>query len=279
MSQNIDYTWVSEVQEAQNYQSQFGSLLAQGLNTAPVELAAGVKACCQHVHPVSKTMLAPTELKVIQTDFKAFKVAAQTQKEVGVMPMKVAAIATLVANQNNLQVSDQEVVVAAVQKIVEAGTVKEAETQIKTAFREIKAQHQQVFVSNVTTAVKESAVAVGFSKIDVQQPKEGMVRVVATNATGQNLIAEIDSAKQVDIRAELVGFNDGSCGKVMRAFDDEMVKRGIKTQSKVQKATNGVPQMPYAKAMTKARRRSRSFTDEKTVGQEGAVNTITINHK
>ena len=224
-------------------------------------------------------MLAPSGLKVIQADFKAFKEIAQTQKEAGAMPIKVAAIATLVANQNNLHVSDQDVVAEAVQKIIEAGTVKETETQIKSAFREIKAQHQQVFVDNVTTAVKESAMAVGFSMVAVQPPQDGMVRVVATNASGQNLIAEIDSKKQVDIRAELVGFTDGSCGKVMREFDDEMVKRGVKTKSKVQRATNGVPQMPYAKAMTKVRRRRRSFADEKTVNQEGTVNTITINHE
>ena len=121
--------------------------------------------------------------------------------------------------------------------------------------------------------------AVGFNEVVVQQPQGGLVRVVATNPAGQNLVAEIDSAKQVDIHAELVGFTDGSCSKVMRAFDDEMVKRGIKTQSKVQKATNGVPQMPYAKAITKARRSRRSFKEETAVSQEGAANTITINHK
>ena len=105
-----------------------------------------------------------------------------------------------------------------------------------------------------------------------------IIRIIATNSAGQNLISEIDTSnKQVDIRTELIGYTDGSCEHVIRAFDDELSVRGITTKVKEQKATKGVPQMPYTQKLVKSKKTvHRTFEDEQTISENKAQNIITI---
>ena len=192
--------------------------------------------------------------------------------------MKVAAIATLMNSEPNLLVSEPEVITSKLQNIIAAETPIAVESEIKMAFKEIKLQHTRMFVDNVTEAVKESAIAVGFNDIVVQQPKAGLVRVVATAPDGKNLISEIDSKKKVDIHTELVGFTDGYCKKVMESFDEALSSKGIKSKVKKMKPTCGIPQMPYAKTLAKRKSRSqlRVFEDETEVNQNEVEIKITL---
>lgn len=263
MSQELNIQRVMTVSEAQNFQLQFGSIIADALCAAPAELISAVKKCSRKKRGRSKLLLAPSELKVIQTDYEHHMAMAKHQECDQVTQLKVAAISTLVRSQENLQVSEPVAVTKMLSHIVKAETVQEVEQDIKAVFKEIKALHTQSFVTNITHAIKESAVSVGFQKISVQEPCAGLVRVVATNQTGQNLIAEVETAKQVDIRTELVGYTDGSCEKVMRAFDNELSRHGITTKYKEQKPTYGIPQLPYAKKLRKLTTiQRRSFEDE-----------------
>lgn len=276
MSQGINYQRVATVQEANNFQRGMAPIIAQIMNSAPAEVMAGVKKCCKQKHTKSTLLLAPSEMKVIQADYLHHLTVTQQQKCGKVEQMKVAAIATLVKSQDNLLVAEPEKITGKVQRIVAAETVKEVTQEIKSAFKEVKAQHTKSFVANIANAVKEAAAAIGFKEVSVQEPCSGMVRIVATNSTGQNLLAEIETQKQVDIRTELVGYTDGSCEQVMRAFDEEMSIRGITTKHKEQKATHGIPRLPYAKRLLKPRVSRRSFEDEATVQEEKPTNTITI---
>ena len=264
MSQELYQGRIATVREAQNFQRNFAPIIAQVLNAAPAEVSMGVKKCCKKKRSKTDVLLAPTELNVIQVDFEEHKCVAQQQKQPADVQLKVAALSTLVASQDNLIISEPSVITQRIQRIVAAPTVKETHKEIKAAFKAIKADHRQSFVSNVETAVKESAIAVGFKEIQVAEQTSDLVRIVGTNSTGQNLVAEIDVQEQIDIRTELIGYTDGGCKDVMRAFDDEMVKRGITAHQKEQKATNGVPQMPFAKKLAK-KRSVRSFADEQTI--------------
>lgn len=277
MSQELYYQRVATVTEANDFQREFGPVIAQIMSTAPANVVAGVKKCCKKKRVNSKTLLAPSEMKVIQADYDKHLSAAKEQKCGKVEQMKVAAIATLVKSQDNLLVSEPDVVVEKIQRIVDSDTVQEISQEIKTTFKEIKSQHSRKFVSRVSEAIKESAVAIGFKKVSVQEPHIGLVRVVATNHSGQNLIAEIATDKQVDIRTELVGFTDGSCEKVIRCFDDELSIRGITMDHKEQKATFGVPRLPYAQTLLKRRTvNNRVFYDETICNEDNTNNRITI---
>lgn len=277
MSQELYYTRVATVQETQQFQRNFGPIIAQVLNSAPIEVVTGVKKCCNKKRTKTNSVLAPTELTVIQTDFDKHIAVAQEQKHVAETQLKVAAIATLMKSQENLMVSSPSVVAESLQRIIDAPTVQETNKEIKAAFKEIKSQHTQSFASNVSVAVKESAIAVGFREVKVVQENLNLTRIVATNSSGQNLIAEIETGAQVDIRTELIGYTDGSCERVIRAFDDELSIRGITTKVKKQKATNGIPQMPYAQKLVKPRRIiPRTFDDESAVSENKAQNVITI---
>lgn len=272
MSQELYYGRVATVREAQNFQRNFAPIISQVLNTAPVEVVDGVKKSCSRKHSKSKELLAPAKLNTIQTDFNKYKIVTQGQKQVESVQLKVAAIATLVKSQENLIVSEPAIVAESIQRIVDAPTVQETNKQIKSAFREIKAQHIKSFVSNVSIAVKESAIAVGFNEVKAVEQNKDLVRIVATNSTGQNLIAEIETGKQIDIRTELIGYTDGSCERVIRAFDNELITRGITAQSKKQKATNGILHMPYVqKKIVK-----RTFKDESVISDNETYNIITV---
>lgn len=277
MSQELYYSRVSTVREARNYQREFAPVISQILNAAPIEVSYGVKKCCKKKRAKSKHLLAPTELKVIQADFDKHLAAAREQTSGDVEQLKVAAIATLVKSQDNLSVTNHDIVAEKIHHILDATTTENAEQEIKSAFLEIKTQHTQSFVSHVTQAVKDSAAAVGFTEIRVQKSQESVVRVIATNPSGQNLVAEVQTNKQVDIRTELIGFTDGSCTQVMRTFEEEMETRGISTKQKEQRATHGVPQMPYTQKMLKQKSTShRSFDEEETIHQSDSLEKITI---
>lgn len=277
MSQELYYIRVASVRETQQFQRNFGPVIAQILNSAPVEVVTGVKKCCKRKRAKTKSVLAPTELTVIQTDFDKYIAVAQEQKQVAETQLKVAAIATLVKSQENLLASSPSVVAESIQRIIDASTIQETKKEITTAFKEIKSQHTRSFASNVSVAIKESAIAVGFREVKVVQENLNLTRIIATNSSGQNLIAEINTSAQVDIRTELIGYTDGSCERVIRAFDNELSVRGITMKVKKQKAINGIPQMPFAQKLVKPRKIvQRTFADESAISENEAQNVITI---
>lgn len=223
--------------------------------------------------------MAPTELNIIQTDFEKHLIASHKQTQTENTRLKIASIATLAKSQENLMVTSPSVIAESIHRIVNAPTVKETNKEIISAFREIKEQHTLAFSRNLSIAIKESAIAVGFRKVQISEEKNmKTIRIIATNSTGQNLISEIDTSnKQVDIRTELIGYTDGSCEHVIRAFDDELSARGITTKVKEQKATKGVPQMPYTQKLVKSKKIVyRTFEDEPTISENKAQNIITI---
>ena len=276
MSQELTVTEVRTV-EAQNFQREFAPVLSQILSAAPVEVSAGVKKCCGKCHAKSNKLLAPSELKMIQTDYDRHIADVQKQNYEKVEQVKIAAIATLVQSQENLLVSEPSVVSEQIQRIVDAKTIWEINQEVRSTFKEIKVQHTKTFVANLTDAVRESALSVGFEHITVQEPRVGMTRIVGTNQIGQNIIAEIETDKQVDIHTELVGYTDGSCEKIMRKFDEELSARGITTKHKELKPTYGIPRMQYAQTLAKPKpMRRRIFEDEATMAQEKPIERITL---
>ncbi len=278
MSQIINHTGVATVNESLNFQREFAPILSTILNSAPNEITTAVKKCCCTHRAASEVLLSPNELKVIQNDFDKHMQQVQQQVTENGEQLKVAAIATLMDHQENLLVSNPQLVVESIQKIVAAEKVSDVYQEVRSTFHEIKVQHTEAFVANIRHAVEESAVAVGFKEVLVQVPSAQLVRVVATNTSGQNLVTEITNEKQVDIRTELIGFTDGSCERVMRMFDDEMVSRGISTEYKEQTPTYGIPQIPYAQKLLKpSSNKHRSFEDE-VVAEEDINDNITIKY-
>lgn len=278
MSQVIRHLGVRTINESLNFQREFAPILSDILNSAPAEVVSTAKMCCSAEHVDSNVLLSPNELKVIQRDFTKHKKKARKKVKTSSEQLKVAAIATLADYQEKLLVSSPEVVADMIQRVVAAKTEQETYQEIQSAFHEIKVQHTESFVANISHAVETSAIAVGFPKVQVQRPTAQMVRIVATNETGQNLIAEIANDKQIDIHTELIGFTDGTCEKVMRAFDDEMVLHGVTTEHKEQQPTLGVPQLPFAKRLLGCvRKKSRSFADEAIVSHDNNKDLIHIN--
>lgn len=257
------------------FQRDFAPLIADILNSAPIEVKAGVNKCIKSCHPQSSKILAPSELKVIQADFENNVIEAKKQNIVKTEQLKVAALATMVSSQDKLVMSQPAEVAEKIQNIIEATTVADVEREVRGTFKEIKTQHNQVFVSKLSEAVQGSVVDVGFNEVTVKAD-DSMVRVVGTNHIGQNLIAEISTTDTTELQAELVGFTDGSCAKVMRSFENALASRGVTAKDKQQKATHGIPQMNYAKKLVKARRKQRTFSNDTITNPDTIETTAKI---
>ena len=279
MSQEIVYSKAATISAQPSFQETLAPIITQIMSTVPLEMSDRIKHCCGQCHEKEPLLLAASKLKVINTDYKNH-LLVMAQKCDNVERLKFAALATLAKSCENLLVADREEVANRIQRIVDAGSVREVNKEIRSAFKEIKKQHTETFVSNLTRVVAEAAMSVGFKKTDIQDQHNGLVRIVGTNHTGQNLVAEIETDKDIDIHTELIGFSDGSCQRVMQAFDDAMAARGLSVEHKVQTPTLGVPQMAYAKMAQKRKETLRFFFDDETANIEKTdsllINTLTI---
>lgn len=276
MSQVINIEQVSTVQEANNFQREMGPVIAQVMCSAPIGVTAGVKKCGAKARSKSTAIMAPSKMDNIQKDFNRNLAVSRTFSNEKAEQLKVAALATLIQSQENILISKPEEIASGMQRIMDAGTIQEVSREITRTFQEIRKQHSHEFTKNVAIAVKDTAVSIGFETVAVQKPTPGMIRIVASNQSGQNLIAEIETGKKVDIRSELIGYTDGSCTKVMRAFDDGLVARGITMEHKEQKPTWGIPRLSYSKKIKAPRRAARFFAEEAVSEQadNGVIQTI-----
>lgn len=251
MSQHITYTRINTVQQnAAKFRQQLAPVISDILRTVPTEVR---RICTTEatVAAASSMLLAPSELHIIQSNFE--KNMASLKGIDSVSRLQASAISTIAGAQQQLAVSQPEIITAKFQGLTSATTVEGAKEAAKAVFAEIHRQHTGEFVRGLTEAITGSAVAIGFSNAKIQSAPN-MMRIVANNPVNQYLICEIEVGKTVDVQSELVGITDGSCSKLMQQFEAELSKRGVTASEKEQKPTHGVPQMPYAQRLIKAKK-------------------------
>lgn len=258
MSQELVYSRVNTVQQAARFSQQLVPVISEILKTAPVEVR---QKCTAMPVPVSSSdmLLAPSELTHIQSEFEHNMAALKGFENI--VRLQVSALNTITSFQSQLTVSQPKVITAGLQALISATTVNGASKAVESLFAEIRHQHTGAFVSGLTSAISGAAATIGFSNVNIVEHSSNMVRIVAKNQDSQYLISEIEVGRSVDVHSELVGITDGSCVHKMRKFEEELAKRGVTVSEKKQKATHGIPQMPFSKKIQKNKNTSNRVYD------------------
>lgn len=249
MSQELVYSRVNTVQQdATRFHQQMAPVISEILETVSVEVRQKCTAIPASVS-ASDMLLAPSELMHIQREFERNMTALKGSDNI--VRLQASALNTITSVQSQLAVSQPEVITARLQALTSATTVDGASKAVESLFAEIRHQHTGEFVSGLTTAISGAAATIGFSNVNIVEHSSNMVRIVAKNQDSQYLISEIEVGRSVDVHSELVGITDGSCAHKMRKFEEELAKRGVTVSEKKQKATQGIPQMPFSKKIQK----------------------------
>ena len=116
---------------------------------------------------------------------------------------------------------------------------------LRRGFQELETAHTKVFTAAVAHACAQASVTSGFTEITVKPlPASKGVLVVAKNKRGQALVSEISVNKlqQVNAVTEVIGLHDGTCGALIKQFNNEMKRLGVKFSTDTTRSTRGTVQ-------------------------------------
>lgn len=271
MSQENSYYQVQSIRtlRAPRYAVSVASIIKDLINTAPSNITTSVQKINRVpiTMPVNDVLKSPSSLKVLQKHFHQNLTILNRNTETGnVASLKAAAVITL--QQENLLIENKALVEQSLGDLLNANTIDQAKEKLSSTFDEIKAQHLRIFTNTLSSNIQKASSNIGFTLVETKAVNADLIRVVATNAQGHNLISEIhvDQKKNIDIISELVNITDGSCVKIMDDFNKEMETFGIVSERKERKPTGGIAQMPFAKILQKQNKAmKRQFVNEQVI--------------
>jgi hypothetical protein len=134
--------------------------------------------------------------------------------------------------------------------------VKHAEQALHKALDE---GHQHIFVHALTTACASAAIKIGFSAIEASAGPLGKIIVTAMDTTGRALVTEIhaDEHAEPTVETEVVGVADGSCNRILDAFDKALEEVGVRSAPPSRKYTGGVCDLAATRKFVASRLRPR----------------------
>ena len=281
MSEESSYTQVQRVTAINAYAESVAQILCNKKCSIPNNIAANVKIVKNLTMPHSskseKILQSPTSLKVIQKHFNrniAVLNLNNTEPAYEAVKIKTAALATL--QQENLRIENKKLVLQAINELMTATTLEQTKEKLSSAFAEIKNEHTKVFINTLSSAVRKANATIGFSQMKSETVTPSLIRIVATNSKGINLISEIhmDANMKIDVLSELEGVTDGSCKKIMDAFNAELENLGIAAERKERKSTGGIAQLPYTKKLQKNRTYKREFVNQQVITKDNKKKII-----
>jgi hypothetical protein len=132
--------------------------------------------------------------------------------------------------------------------LVAAKTVEGATAARRALLEGVRVAHRQTFARAVAQACSNAACQIGFSRIQMRTGRSGELRLLAENDLGQALVAEIHAGAGGDpsLAAEVVGVRDGSCRRIMDAFEKALAEQGVRYGPPRRQPTGGVCQLETA---------------------------------
>ncbi len=271
MSQENSYYQVQSVQTLRTpgYADSVASIVKDLMSSAPLNVISNVQKINSGpvMVPAVGILKSPASLKVLQKHFhQNLTILNRNTATDDVASLKAAAIMTL--QQENLLIENKALVTKSIGELLNAKTIHQAKEKLSSTFDEIKTQHLRIFTNTLSSTIQKASSNIGFTMVKTNTVNPELIRVVATNAQGHNLISEIhvDQKKNVDIVSELVDITDGSCVKIMDDFNKEMETFGIVSERKERKPTGGIAQMPFAKKLQQQNNtKKRQFVNEQVI--------------
>ena len=277
MSQETSYNQIQRVEEINNYAESVAQIMRNTMRTMPIQVTSNVEKIKTVKNMFASSSSAnilhsPTSLKVLQKRLNqniAILNLDNTEQTDEVTKIKAAAIAML--EQENLRIENKELVEQVIEELLTANTIEQTTEKLSSAFAEIKREHAKVFTDTLSHAIMAASSTIGFDQVRLETVTPSLIRIVATNRKGINLISEIhtDASKKIDVLSELEGVTDGSCENIMDEFNAELEKRGIVAVRKERKSTGGIARLPYAKKLQKNRNTSkREFLNQQVIAKD-----------
>ena len=276
MSQEITYTRINTVeQDAAEFRGQISPLIDGIIQAASPKVRQNL-TYTHHPHmSVSSKLLAPSELTLVQDEFEHNM--SMLKGIENIVRLQASALNTLASVQDNLALSSPTEVNPKIETLMAAKNIATASRAVESLFSEVRHQHTEFFLNSLTKAITESSAVIGFSDVRIVERTSDFIRVLGKNSFSQYLVCEIEMNNTIDLRSELIGVTDGSCAHTMRMFEDELAKRGVSVSKKEQKATCGIPQMPFSKKLLNKKTEQRRVLEDATVVNNEIKSTVKIN--
>ncbi len=201
---------------------------------------------------------------LLRASFQAgFPLDLKNFESKGISPLTARKAAWLSAlGKMDFKMAHPDFIKTDILAVVKAKDMKTLNKDMKTIMHKLEIEHTKVFVNNLAVACANASFSVGFKDVEIKKI-HGKLEVIATNNIGQHLNSEISvdaKTNNVNASTETIGVTNGSCTRIISAFNDELRKMGIKIGKEKTKFTGGIPQMSYSRLieqMDKERQRKK----------------------
>lgn len=130
----------------------------------------------------------------------------------------------------------------------------------------IETGHQNLFLETLAEACAKAVSAIGFSQITSSLSARGVRRIIATDAQGRSLVSEITDAEQPSLATEVINVADGSCEKIIKAFEAALDHQGVRGTAS-RRFTNGAIQLEAAREFVKRKPLKESLAAQARAAQ------------
>lgn len=177
----------------------------------------------------------------------------------GLSPVEAARVALLSGiAETPFVVAPNVSVEADLRAVRAAATVAEVERAGRVLLSRLEAAHQQVFTGALVVACSNASLKTGFGSVETAPGVAGGVRVIATDPAGRALVTEISGGEDAQsIRTEVVGVSDGSCQRILDAFDKALEEEGVRADAPRRAVTGGVCELEAAQDFVRRKLKPR----------------------
>lgn len=199
-------------------------------------------------HPRVERLVASPEAAL---QLAEMRVAAAARVVSGVDRVVAAKAAALLAVSEAPLVVRPAAVISQIERLMEAATFEAVQQAEQDLLRAVKAEHSQVVSAALAESCRHASAEAGFAAAETTIGARGVIRVVATDASGRALVSEIqhgDDTHAPRIETEVVGVTDGRCHATLDRFDAAMEAQGVRIDgSPARQWTGGVCELSVAR--------------------------------
>jgi hypothetical protein len=204
-----------------------------------ITLSAGGIKVLQAINTSATNMIASLQpaLTIGQQALATQQQALKLGRERGLTDresIQVAALATA-----NLFAAERP---EAIQQAMQALIGNPTPTGLKTLTHQLAVGHQQIFANNLSLAVQQASLKVGFASIQTSTAATGTLQIIASDDRGRVLVTEIDTALdgETKVATEVHGTSDPVCNTILDEFHKALAEAGVRAGDPERKSTGGL---------------------------------------
>ena len=204
-----------------------------------ISLSAGGIKVLQAINKSAANTIATLQpaLTIGQQALAAQQQALKLGREQGLTvpeSIQVAALATA-----NLFAAERP---EAIQLAMQALTSNTTPAGLETLTHQLAIGHHQIFANNLSLAVQQASLKVGFASIQTSMAATGTLQIFASDDRGRVLVTEIDTALdgETKVATEVHGTSDPVCNTILDEFHKALAEAGVRAGDPERKSTGGL---------------------------------------